>query len=126
MRTGHDMTATRELVHGAWSEYLEAVSKELLNAQVSIEVTAALGPPAVQADSLSLQAVTYDSRKDVFEVAAARGGPPPTRVLRHLVDHPARIEVDSYTLLAPMTISVDGQDGGRTVITIEREPELAS
>jgi hypothetical protein len=120
------MTATRELVHEAWSEYLEAVSKELLNAQVSIEVIAALGPPAVRADRLALQAVTYDSREDVFEVAAARGGPRPPRVLRHMVDHPARIEVDSYTLLAPMTISVDGRDGGRTVITIQREPELAS
>ena len=119
------MTATRELVHEAWSEYLEAVSKELLNAQVSIEFIAALGPPAVQAECLALQAVTYDSRQDVFEVAAARGGRRPPRVLRHLVDHPARIEVDSYTLLAPMTISVDGRDGGRTVITIEREPELA-
>jgi hypothetical protein len=120
------MTATRELVHEAWSEYLEAVSKELLNAQVSIEFIAALGPPAVQAECLALQAVTYDSRQDVFEVAAARGGQRPPRVLRHLVDHPARIEVDSYTLLAPMTISVEGRDGGRTVITIEREPELAS
>jgi hypothetical protein len=27
-------------------------------------------------------------------------------------------------MLAPMTIAVDGRDGVRTVITIEREPEL--
>jgi hypothetical protein len=102
------------------------VSKELFNAQVSIKINSALGPPAIQADSLALQALTYDHRDDVFEVAAARGGPRPPSVLRHLVDHPARIEVDSYTLLAPMTIAVDGQDGGRTVISIEREPEPAS
>jgi hypothetical protein len=57
----------------------------------------------------------------VFE-GRARGGTRLPRALRHLIDHPARIEVDSHTLLAPMTIAVDGQDGVRNVIKIEREP----
>jgi hypothetical protein len=77
-------------------------------------------------DGLALQAMTYDHRDDVFEVAGARGGARLPSVLRHMVNHPARIEVDSHTLLPPMTIAVDGQDGGRIVITIEREPELTS
>ena len=46
-------------------------------------------------------------------------------VLRHQVDRPRRIEVDSHTLLAPMTIAVDGRDGKRTLITIESEPDFA-
>jgi hypothetical protein len=115
---------TREVAREAWSEYLDAVSLELLNAPVSIEVIAAPGPPVVEAERLALQALAYDRRDDVFEVAAARGGPHPPSVLRHMVDHPARIEVDSDTMLAPMTIAVEGRDGVRTVISIERDAEF--
>src|SRR5947209_5048305 len=104
------MTPQRELAPEAWAEYLDAVSKELLNADVSIEIIEGTEPALVEARSLALQAVAYDRRDDVFEVAAARGGPRLPSVLRHMVDHPARIAVDSWTLLAPMTIAVDGRD----------------
>jgi hypothetical protein len=117
------MEPTRELAHETWSEYLDAVSKELLNAQVSIEIIAEPDPPMFEAGRMALQAVAYDRRDDVFEVAAARGGPQLPSVLRHMVDHPERVLVDSRTLLAPMTIAVDGRDGVRTVIRIEREAE---
>jgi hypothetical protein len=118
------MYATRELAHEAWAEYLDAISRELLNAPVSIEIVAAPEPPVVQAEGLALQALAYDRRDDVFEVAVARGGPHLPGTLRHLVDHPARIAVDGHAMLAPMTIAVDGQDGVQTVITIAREPEF--
>ena len=107
------MTAQRELAHEAWSEYLDAVSKELLHADVSIEIIEGAAPPMIEARKLALQAVAYDRRDDVFEVAVARGGPNLPSVLRHMVDHPERIVVDSWTLLAPMTIFVDGRDGVR-------------
>jgi hypothetical protein len=115
---------TRELAPEAWSEYCDAVSKELLHAPVSIEIIAPPAPPAVEAARLALHTLTYDRRGDVFEVAAAHGGAHLPSVVRHMVDHPARIAVDSHTLLAPMRIAVDGHDGVRTVITIEREPEF--
>jgi Family of unknown function (DUF5335) len=118
------MEAARELAHETWSEYLDAVSKELLNAKVSIEIIAEPGPPLIEAEQMALQAIAYDRRDDVFEVAAAGGGSRAPSVLRHLVDHPERVIVDSHTLLAPMTIAVDGRDGVRTVIRIEREPEI--
>ncbi len=54
----------------------------------------------------------------------ARGDGHVPSVLHRLVDHPRRIETDSQTLLAPMTIAVDGQDGLRIVITIDSEPEF--
>jgi hypothetical protein len=118
------MDATRELAPEAWSEYLDAVSRELVNADISIEVIAAAEEPVVEAHHLALQAVAYDHGDDVFEVAAARGGPQLPNVLRRMVDHPERIVVDSWTLLAPMTIAVDGRDGIRTVVRIAREPEF--
>lgn len=117
------MNAPRELAHEAWSEYLDALSRELENAPVSIEITEAAGQTMIEAERLALQTLIYDRRDDVFEVSAARGGPRVPGVLRHFVDHPQRVAVDTLTMLAPITISVDGGDGARTVIRVQREPD---
>lgn len=117
------MTHGRELAHEGWSEYLDAVSLEWLNTPVSIEITPTPNLSGLEGERLALQTLAYDSGNDVFEFAAAQDGYGRPSVLRHLVDHPARIAVDGDTLLAPMTIVVDGPEGERTVIRIEREPE---
>lgn len=117
-------TTTRELASETWSEYFDALSRELFHAPTSIEVVDPSGPANVEAKHLALHALTYDHRGDVLEVAVARGGPPPPAILRHLVDHPARVAVDNHTMLAPMTIAVDGRDGLRTMIRIEQDPEF--
>jgi len=117
-------TTTRELASETWAEYFDALSRELLHAPTTIEVVDSCGPGGVEARHLALHALTYDGRDDVFEVAVAHGGPHLPAVLRHLVDHPARIAVDNYTMLAPMTIAVDGQDGARTTIRIEDDPDF--
>jgi hypothetical protein len=118
------MQARRALARDAWSEYLDAVSAELVNAPVSIEVIGDQGPPMLEARRLALRALAYDDRDDVFELEVARDGGHVPGVFHRLVDHPRRIETDSHTLLAPMTIGVDGQDGLRMVITIESAPEF--
>ena len=120
------MPATRELAREAWAEYLDAVSRDMPGTPVSIEVIPDLGGLAAQAADLALQAMTYDQRTDVFEVAVAHAGPRPPRVVRHLVDHPVRIAVDSPWLLAPLTIAVDGDDGVRMVVRIESDPASRS
>jgi hypothetical protein len=116
---------THELAHEAWSEYLDAVSRELLNARVSIEIRPGSAARIDGAAPLALQKVGYERRDDLFELAAAQGGSRLPSLLTHMVDHPKRILVDSWTLLAPMTIAVDGGDGVRTVIKIAGECELA-
>lgn len=117
------MHYAHELQRETWAEYLDALSRELLNAPVSIEIREVEGPPLCEATRLTLQTLTYDRRDDVFEVAAARGGSHLPSVVRHLVSHPRRMAVDSRTMLAPMTISVEGADGESTVISIEHDPE---
>ena len=102
-----------------WTEYLDGVSHALADGEVSIET---LNPPfssQIAADRLALQFVAYDGRDDVFEVAAVTDNPP--SVIHHLVDHPERILIEDGPGAAPMTIAVDGHDGVRTVITIERD-----
>jgi uncharacterized protein DUF5335 len=118
------MKPTREIDQELWGEYFDALSRELLHAPVSIEVAQPSGPLTLEARRLALETLSYDRRGDVFEVAVARGGPHLPSVLRHLVDHPRRVAVDSQTMLAPMTLSVDAGDGGRTVIHIDREAEF--
>ena len=117
---------TREIQQEQWSEYFDWLSKELLHAQVSISIVAPREPEKVQAGGLSLLALAYDGREDVFELAATRGGPHPPSTLRHMVNHPERVSVDSEVMLAPITIEVDARDGVRTVIKIEDEPELSA
>lgn len=112
-------TAIRELSNETWAEYFDALGREQLHAPTSIEVGDPSGPANVEAKHLALHALIYDSRDDVFEVAVARDGSHRAGVLRHLVDHPVRVAVDNYTMLAPMTIAIDGPDGSRTTIRIE-------
>lgn len=92
------MQATRALVREAWSEYLDAVTAELVNAPVSIEVIDDQGAPVLEAHRVALRALGYDDRDDVFEVAVARHGAHMPGVFHRLVDHPRRIESDSHTL----------------------------
>jgi hypothetical protein len=119
------MNVLRELARETWSQYFDALSKELLHVPVSIEIE---GPeePMVEASHLALLALAYDRRDDVFEVSAARGGPRVPSVVRHLVDRPARVSVDSETILAPRLIAVDGADNVRTIIRIAAEGAISS
>lgn len=115
-------TTTRELSSETWAEYFDALGRELLHAPTSIEVGDPSGPATVAAIHVALHTLTYDCHDDVFEVAVARDGPHLPGVLRHLIDHPARVAVDNDTMLAPMTIAIDGRDGTRTTIRIEHDP----
>ncbi len=120
------MHYSRELANETWSEYFDAVNMELPGAEVSIEIIPRPGRSMIEAGRLALQALTYDRSGDVIEVSLARGGRRAAHapsVLRHIVDHPARVEVDSPVLLAPITIAVDGSEGERMVIRIAREPD---
>jgi hypothetical protein len=119
-------TTSRELASETWAEYFDALSRELLHAPTSIELVGRSGPASVEARRLALHALTYDFRDDVFEVAVTQGGLHPPGVVRHLVDHPARVAVDNHTMLAPITIAVDGRDGLRTLIRIEDDPDVDS
>ena len=115
------METARELSHEIWDEYLDAVSRELLDSQVSIE----LGDGHRADGALAFRALTYDPLGDVIELSVARGGGTSPDLVRHVVPHPLRIAVDSHTMLAPMTIALDGADGRRTLVRFVREPESA-
>lgn len=115
------MEPTRELPHESWAEYLQEVTLELRNRPVTVEVTTPSHKPAVEASRMALQTLMYDRRDDVFEVSAAHGGPRLPTVLRHLVDHPVRIEVNGPPAITPNVISVVDDAGVETVVRIGSE-----
>ena len=117
------VTGTRELACESWSGYFDAVGRELLSAPVSIEIVGAPGPPILQASSLALLALTADCRS---RSRSRHAVPHLPGVLRHTVEHPQCVCMDSQTMLASFTIAVDGLDDVRTVIAIEHEPEAGS
>lgn len=115
------MELTRELPRERWAEYLQDVTLELRNHPVTVEVTDPGHPTGIEANRMALQALMYDRRDDVFEVSAARGGPHLPAVLRHLVDHPTRIEVNGPPAITPNVILVVDDAGVRTVVRIGTE-----
>jgi hypothetical protein len=60
------MEAMRELAHETWSEQFDALSKELLNAQVSAAIISAPAPPVVEA--LAPITIAADGQHDVRTV----------------------------------------------------------
>jgi hypothetical protein len=119
------MDSGRELARETWGSYLDQITGELFNSEVSIEISGGSRPRRLEADRLALQALSYDRRDDVFEVAGARGTAHLPSVVRHLVDHPERIAVDSPASVVPTRIIVDDRDGVRTVVRITRPAAFA-
>jgi len=114
------ITDERELRRETWERYFDALSGELFNSEISIEVLDAAGPRGFEARRLALQTLAYDRRDDSFEIAGAHGTAHLPSILRHVVEHPRRIAVDSAVNMAPTTIVVDDDVGTRTLVRIER------
>ena len=115
------METAHEVSHEIWDEYLDAVNRELLDSQVSIEFDGSREVADTQ--PLAFRSLTYDRRGDVIELSLATGAGASPHLVRHVVLHPQRVAVDSQTMLAPMTIALDGGDGRRTLVRFEREPQ---
>jgi hypothetical protein len=61
----------------------------------------------------------------VIEVAVARPRPGGEDVLRHLVDHPSRLLVDSQEGILPRAIAVDDGEGNRTLLQVVDQPPFS-
>lgn len=114
------MQPARELSPETWDEYFDAVSRELIDAQVLVELD---GGRPLAATELSLLALTYDPHGETLEVALSDREQ--SSLLHHLVRKPRRVSIDNQTLLAPLEIAVEAGDGSRTLLRFERDLESA-
>lgn len=110
------MDSPVEIPKPDWSSYLDAVSREMESAEVSIELADDRWTPQLETGDLALQFLAYDERDELFEVAGAAEAAHFPDVFRHLVDGPQRIVVDNA--IAPRRIEIEGRDGARTIITL--------
>lgn len=115
----NSVTAGVEIPKHEWSRYLDSVSREMEDAQLSLEFSGDRWASAMGVSSLALQFVAYLGRDELFEIAGHIDASRAPGVYHHLVDHPRRIAVDVATT-TPSRIEVESSEGQRTVITLDR------
>lgn len=115
-----------ELQRDQWASFFERLMSELAVTWVSIEIDAPALGHQVEAHDLILEDVSYDRRDDVLEISASHPGPSNRAVLRHMIEHPARVSVDSPAGILPAAIEIEGVDGIVTLVRLHRSPSLSS
>lgn len=117
---------TTEVHPADWSGFFERVMSELPTMWVTIEVEAPAIGHQIEARDLVLEGLNYDLRDDTFEIVAFHPGPTSRAVLRHMIEHPARINVDSPTGILPTAIDIESREGIRTLVRLHGAPALSS
>jgi hypothetical protein len=110
-------TTTHELPRSDWQARLDELTRERADTPTVLEVDRD-GALRTQERGLLLRSVSYDSRHDVFEVTVIRPTPGSEQTLEHLVERPARMLVDGPGGIIPRVVTVEGEDGGRTVVRL--------
>jgi hypothetical protein len=116
--------STQEIPRGAWRPYFDELSRRLGTMEATVEVVGADLGDQTLADHLVLTGLTYDDKDDVFVIGLDAPGPPPEDA-EHLIEHPQRILV--ATGLDPhmeMAIDIEDDRAHRTIVRLERAPEL--
>lgn len=113
-------TSTEVLKPERWKAYFDAVAPTLDGMLATIEETSPSLGAQVHAEEMPLQALGYDPRDRVLEIAVGGSTAGDPIVLRHLVSTPQRIQVRTGDDLAPSAIVVDGADGTRTLVRLSR------
>jgi sulfide:quinone oxidoreductase len=121
----HQRSFAREVPRERWESYLDAVAAERVDTRTVIEVHGPEIGAQTEERGLLLRALSYDVRGDVIEVAVARPRPGGEDILRHLVDRPARLLVDSQEGILPRAIAVDDGDGNRTLVQLMDEASFS-
>jgi Family of unknown function (DUF5335) len=108
-----------ELARAEWQARLDELTKEQQGHEVAIELLDQELGDEEEVEWLPLAYIEYDHKDDVVIVAVGgRDGRYPV-VLRHFVEHPQRILVDSHDEGRVALDIVDGDgDGDHTIVTI--------
>ncbi len=93
---------------------------------VSIEVEAPGIGHQIEARDLKLEGLSYDSHDDAVEISAFHEGPDGGAVLRHVIQRPTRVNVESPVGILPAAIEIEGDDGVRTLVFLRGAPALAA
>ena len=114
---------TRELERATWPKYLDSIASSIEGLLVTVELMDEQLGDQTDIERLPVQAISYDPRDDVLEVAVGGRGTRYPVVLRHFISSPTAISVEESPEGAPTAILVTDPSGVRTLIRLF-EPEM--
>jgi len=111
-------TNTRELERADWPAYLDSIASSTEGMLVTVELMSEQLGDQTDVERLPVQAISYDPRDDVLEVAVGGRGTRYPVVLRHFVSSPTAISVEETPEGGPSAILVTDAGGVRTLIRL--------
>jgi len=117
-------TTTQELDAERWHEYFDSLTPSIEGMLVTIEVMDALAGDQLDAERMPLQAISFDPKDNVLEIALGGRGVRYPVVLRHFVSGPRTIGVEESSSITPTAILVTDGAGVRTLIRLFEPVEL--
>ncbi len=118
--------ATQELDAERWHEYFDSLTPSIEGMLATIEVMDAQAGDQLDAERMPLQAISYDPKDDVLEIALGGRGVRYPVVLRHFVSSPRTISVEESSSITPSAILVTDGGGVRTLIRLFEPVELGA
>jgi Family of unknown function (DUF5335) len=106
------------------ARYFDSLSPSIEGMLATIEVMDAQAGDQIDAERMPLQAISYDPRDDVLEIALGGRGVRYPVVLRHFISSPRTIGVEESTSVTPSAILVTDGGGVRTLIRLFEPIEL--
>jgi Family of unknown function (DUF5335) len=114
----HMSTATQQLDAEKWAEYFDSIAPGIDGLLVTIEVMSEQLGDQLDVEQLPLQAIGYDPKDDVLEVAVGGRGIRYPVLLRHFISNPRTVSVEESSPLSPTAILVTDASGVRTLIRL--------
>ena len=115
--------STREPERSSWPTYFDSVTASIEGMLVTVELMDEQLGDQTDVERLPVQAISYDPRDDVLEVAVGGRGTRYPVVLRHFISNPTAISVEESPEGTPSAILVTDPSGVRTLIRLF-EPEM--
>ncbi|RBY87725.1 DUF5335 family protein [Blastococcus sp. TF02A-30] len=115
------MSATTTEQRAAWNTLTERISADHADHDVAIELIDAEGGDSSMVERLPFSGITYDHRDDVVVVSVGGRDRRYPVVLRHVIEHPTKLEFDAIAQGAALRIT--DAAGTTTLISILRRPD---
>jgi Family of unknown function (DUF5335) len=111
-------TTTEELAAERWQEYFDSITPNIDGMLATIEVMSEQLGDQLDVQQLPLQAIGYDPRDNILEVAVGGRGVRYPVLLRHFISDPQTISIEESSSLRPTAILVTDASGVRTLIRL--------
>jgi hypothetical protein len=119
-------SSTRDLDADSWAGYFDSLTQSSDGLLITMELMSEELGDQSDVERMPLQAISYDPRDDVLEVAVGGRGVRYPIVLRHFISNPRTISLEEGGEPNPSAILVTDPSGVETLIRFFEEPELGA